>query len=300
MQARRQRLEAAIGTISQLIQQDRLPEAYRLLVAASRMPMDGGLRSQLISMVNDLQTAAGKWIDQADQFYQNEKFLDALEKYQAVASMRQLKVARTALEKLNASEQDPRVDQARIEMRAADMWAKVQAVLHGESEQAEDDSDAAIDQTLAGAPQSDCAVDGSTAAGAESSAASQLDKALDAPTPAADTRSDVDLAMALAMGDRVRLINLLDDLQRQYAQTAAGQKAAQFHQQLAADSFMQEVANHRDQSQARQQYQMASLYLKAGKRDMAVDLFRRIIANWPDTDWATKAQASLRQAGEAF
>jgi tetratricopeptide (TPR) repeat protein len=240
-----------------------LVRAYRNVDFAARYATDQERHSQYDQVLRKVSAQADKVLDDANAKYAAGKYPEALGAYRVLVGMSNLPAAAEAWKKLREAERDPAMASALREPKAAMMYDQVDLLLGGWTSKG-DLKAAASDVTPP------------AAAGA-----------------GADAVDDYGLAQRLGVEDRIKLTTLLRSIAK-FSDTPTGQKADKLLQQLLDDPAFAAAFNAKQADDAvREDYKMAGLYAQNRMPEKARELFRKVIDNSPDSEWAQKARKDL-------
>lgn len=259
---RRQRLESYrdyLSAADAALAQGQLALAKRRADQAGTVAVDDAGRAAVVSLYREINDAALLALAQADAAYVAEDYDAALRTYGNLAlTMGRLPAARLARQKLEAAENDPAVRQAAREARAGAMLGIVESLIESQR----DTGPSATSQPRSGPTE-------------------------DAPPPA-----EIVAAMTPERQDRV--LDVLETLADQYADTSAGAEAMGLIEQLHAQpGLIESVRAYRQERTIRADFARARQYAQSRLYNRAAELYRELIEQYPDSDYARRASAEL-------
>ena len=258
----RNRCTAALAQAQKMVNKKMWGEAYEAVTAALTNAVDVGLKSQVIDMAKQIETAAIAWMAEADQACKDKSYKRALELYRQVARMSQFKIAKQATAKLQAVQNNPEFKAAVREGLAVQQWARVRQMLTPKS----------------------------AAGGADTSAeaAEEYDQA-----------KALAAVKALPELEQVKVVGALESLEKGMGDTSAGKEAAGLHQALLGDSqFATKLETARKANTARQDFLMGQQYQKSGLAAQAVEFFGKAAEDSPASEWGVRAKQELGRMGK--
>ncbi len=316
-----------------MLSNDRLPDAYRyVMIAESIGKSDSGLLGKVKQAASEVKSAAEKKLDEAEQFYENEQYTEAIEAYSSISGLRKLDVARDARLKLAEIQRNPAVRASMREIRACQRLEDVLEMIDisnmdievvDDSELETCSSNEALPSLAVGDQGNDSheySIFGSESAQPDhtqvSASNTQSGSSHDyaafpsaaafasaAPNPAESVEtmedlglSEVEVALLLIICDRIKFLDKLEAVADSYSDTKSGQRARDLANDLrACDAFMDGLEFHRTEEQAMEYISMAQQYEQIGKKDLAIKFYKDAILTCPDSEWSKAAQDGIDQ-----
>jgi tetratricopeptide (TPR) repeat protein len=245
--------------------------AYRYADFATHYLVNDDCRKQSDTLMKQIAEQAKKFLAAADAQFSAGKYAEALTAYRQLVGMSKLPTAAQAQAKLRDAARDPVVADFLREASAAILFDHAELLLAGWTSQ------------------------GDTNAAASDKAEAPANGAAEAET---DETIEARQAARLGLEDRMKLVQLLDPIAHSYADTPTGQKAEKLLKQMLADHAVAAAiqSRHADDD-ARSTYQMAKAYALSKMPDKARELFQKVVADYPNSEWAQQAKKDLGDMG---
>ncbi|MFB3892512.1 MAG: tol-pal system YbgF family protein [Phycisphaerae bacterium] len=230
---------------------------------ALRNCVDQAVAEALGPLATQIEKEGRNELAAATQLYDQAKYVEALKEYGRISrTFIGLPVGTAALEALKAAEADPNAKAGVQEAKALPINGVVERILDG-------------------------------ASSGTSRPASQPSSAPAGPSPNRPAR-----IKALAADKQLEVVDTLTRIATLFPLSPTGMQAAADLEELKADkAFQDSITRQRTAAAAKAALNKAQLYRDSGMTAKAVEAYKEVIANFPDTPEAKQAQAALANLG---
>lgn len=314
---RREGCNRIIEQARELISQERYGQARRKLDSALRIAVDESAVRTIRDLQIQLNEHGMELLRQADNLYQEGKYLEALDAYERInRDYATLPVGARARAAVDMAEADPRCRQAARNHKASRLEEQIQTLLDVHAPLAETPPESAEEGKADDASPNDPANTASSAAEGPSGTVEvnmvpPADDTVQQTPPGrspSESGKTSDAKQAVSRTERIRrvplkhqirIVSLLDKLESLYPDTPAGKAAkADLHTLRSDEAFMERLESKQQQRQAAMAYRTAKMYDDSGLEGKALEYYRRYLQEYPDSADAAKARVRVRQLAE--